>query len=97
MIRRPPRSTRTDTLFPTRRSSDLNYLTAIARFQNQDVEIIDVEKVLAEILGGPAGLSTALGETMQGLDAGGLKVLVVDDSRVARSQIEGVQIGRAHV
>src|SRR3546814_4134391 len=42
-----------------------NYLTAIARFQNQDVEIIDVEKVLAEILGGPAGLSTALGETMQ--------------------------------
>src|SRR3546814_2893060 len=27
---------------------------------------------------------------MQGLDAGGLKVLVVDDSRVARSQIEGV-------
>src|SRR3546814_10241130 len=24
MIRRPPRSTRTDTLFPTRRSSDLN-------------------------------------------------------------------------
>src|SRR3546814_12642868 len=25
MIRRPPRSTRTDTLFPTRRSSDLSY------------------------------------------------------------------------
>src|SRR3546814_12365408 len=25
MIRRPPRSTRTDTLFPTRRSSDLHY------------------------------------------------------------------------
>src|SRR3546814_3781365 len=25
MIRRPPRSTRTDTLFPTRRSSDLPY------------------------------------------------------------------------
>lgn len=66
------------------------YLTAIARFQNQDVEIIDVEKVLAEILGGPAALSTALGETMQELDAGDLKVLVVDDSRVARSQIEGV-------
>src|SRR3546814_2391688 len=26
MIRRPPRSTRTDTLFPTRRSSDLRFL-----------------------------------------------------------------------
>src|SRR3546814_15775356 len=28
MIRRPPRSTRTDTLFPTRRSSDLRYCPA---------------------------------------------------------------------
>src|SRR3546814_18805382 len=26
MIRRPPRSTRTDTLFPTRRSSDLSWI-----------------------------------------------------------------------
>jgi two-component system chemotaxis response regulator CheV len=67
-----------------------HYLTAIARFQNQDVGIIDVEKVLAEILGGPAGLSDALSETVRGLDTGGLKVLIVDDSRVARSQIEGV-------
>src|SRR3546814_972834 len=30
MIRRPPRSTRTDTLFPTRRSSDLVDATLIA-------------------------------------------------------------------
>jgi two-component system chemotaxis response regulator CheV len=74
-----------------------NYLTAVARFQNHDVGIIDVEKVLAEILGGPAGLSDALSETMRGVDAGGLKVLIVDDSRVARSQIEGVleQLGIA--
>ncbi|HET8883695.1 MAG TPA: chemotaxis protein CheV [Solimonas sp.] len=74
-----------------------NYLTAVARFQNHDVGIIDVEKVLAEILGGPAGLSDALSETVRGLDAGGLKVLIVDDSRVARSQIEGVleQLGIA--
>src|SRR3546814_3115702 len=28
MIRRPPRSTRTDTLFPTRRSSDLSFPAA---------------------------------------------------------------------
>src|SRR3546814_239549 len=31
MIRRPPRSTRTDTLFPTRRSSDLIVLQAAGR------------------------------------------------------------------
>src|SRR3546814_5005540 len=29
MIRRPPRSTRTDTLFPTRRSSDLAWLAPV--------------------------------------------------------------------
>src|SRR3546814_2091387 len=33
MIRRPPRSTRTDTSFPTRRSSDLD-INAPAMFQN---------------------------------------------------------------
>src|SRR3546814_7262824 len=32
MIRRPPRSTRTDTLFPTRRSSDLIGTTAASGF-----------------------------------------------------------------
>src|SRR3546814_1214124 len=31
MIRRPPRSTRTDTLFPTRRSSDLRQQWALRR------------------------------------------------------------------
>src|SRR3546814_1385436 len=31
MIRRPPRSTRTDTLFPTRRSSDLLAMQAVRR------------------------------------------------------------------
>src|SRR3546814_7019057 len=32
MIRRPPRYTRTDTLFPTRRSSDLHVLDMVAMF-----------------------------------------------------------------
>src|SRR3546814_19081290 len=36
MIRRPPRSTRTDTLFPTRRSSDLHWhRRPVARPQDQ--------------------------------------------------------------
>src|SRR3546814_8637571 len=33
MILRPPRSTRTDTPFPTRRSSDLPYLSPFEEFQ----------------------------------------------------------------
>src|SRR3546814_17788779 len=36
MIRRPPRSTRTDTLFPTRRSSDLK-MEAAARAQAKSI------------------------------------------------------------
>src|SRR3546814_5594611 len=38
MIRRPPRSTRTDTLFPTRRSSDL-LLDATRGLEVQDLKI----------------------------------------------------------
>src|SRR3546814_5145022 len=36
MIRRPPRSTRTDTLFPTRRSSDLKWRHASAAGRRRD-------------------------------------------------------------
>ncbi|WP_028081897.1 chemotaxis protein [Solimonas soli] len=66
------------------------YLTATVPYQQQAVGIIDVEKVLAEILGGPHALSTAISDSAQEMDAGGLKVLVVDDSRVARAQIDKV-------
>ncbi len=66
------------------------YLTAITRFQERLVEIIDVEKVLAEVVGGSPELSDSLQQRAQGIDIGGLKILVVDDSRVARNQIERV-------
>src|SRR3546814_3150957 len=38
MIRRPPRSTRTDTLFPTRRSSDLKSVPMTAYRRNSSPE-----------------------------------------------------------
>src|SRR3546814_3304864 len=42
MIRRPPRSTRTDTLFPTRRSSDLVKLRLVPSFQSFPIaDLID--------------------------------------------------------
>src|SRR3546814_8219221 len=37
MIRRPPRSTRTDTPFPTRRSSDLLRFLQVLRAMNREV------------------------------------------------------------
>ncbi len=66
-----------------------SYLTAITRHQDELVEIIDVEKVLADVVGEQAALSDHLVQR-----AGELRIsqqiLVADDSRVARSQIERV-------
>ncbi|HEY1076031.1 MAG TPA: chemotaxis protein CheV [Fontimonas sp.] len=66
------------------------YLTAITRYNDQLVEIIDVEKVLAEVNGSPPALDDSIREQARELQATGLKVLVADDSRVARNQIERV-------
>jgi len=63
------------------------YLTAITHHNNELVEIIDVEKVLADVVGEPPALSQSLVD--QGMRASTRRrVLVADDSRVARNQIE---------
>jgi two-component system, chemotaxis family, chemotaxis protein CheV len=71
------------------------YLTAITRFADELVEIIDVEKVLAEVVGSSSELSQSVLDRIAAKPLSGRRVLVVDDSRVARNQIERVmsQIG----
>jgi two-component system chemotaxis response regulator CheV len=64
------------------------YLTAITQYNNELVEIIDVEKVLSDVVGVQAGLSDAIREEAEGVHHSRRRVLVVDDSRVARNQIE---------
>ena len=63
-----------------------NYLTAITKVNERIVEIIDVEKVLAEI----SPYNTKISENVIDKDllslAKGLEVLVVDDSSVALAQ-----------
>ena len=67
-----------------------NYLTAITKVDDRIVEIIDVEKVLAEIV----PYETTVSEGLLDLDVmakvadSGLKILAVDDSAVARSQVK---------
>lgn len=75
-------------------TGDSGYLTAITRYGKELVEIVDVEKVLAEVMGEPQPLSEELVRSGREL-AGGRRVLVVDDSRVARNQVEKVlqQVG----
>lgn len=78
-----------DVLPPPRHAGDDGYLTAITRYGEELVEIVDVEKVLAEVLGEAPALSEELAGTAHAL-TGGRRVLVADDSRVARAQVERV-------
>lgn len=67
-----------------------SYLTAITRYGDDLVEIIDVEKVLADVSGGPAELSGEILLQAAALGMSGRRILVADDSRVARNQIQRV-------
>ena len=63
-----------------------NYVTAITEVDDKLVEIIDVEKILSEIIGEDMHLD----DTQQILDKDGkiLKFLAADDSLVARNQVQ---------
>ncbi|WP_372013681.1 chemotaxis protein [Pseudoxanthomonas sp. 10H] len=66
-----------------------SYLTAVTRFQDALIQVIDVESVLADIT--QARMDATLAPEMAlPADAPPLQVLVVDDSRVARQQIRSV-------
>lgn len=69
--------------------ADGGYLTAITHFQDELVEIIDLEKVLAEVVGVGDGVSVEFIQSLPRL-AGKYRALVADDSRVARGQIQKV-------
>lgn len=63
-----------------------HYLTAITEYQNQIVEIIDVEKIMDELApkSGPAAIEAPQFNQHNSQQ----KILVVDDSQVARQQIK---------
>lgn len=70
---------------PPKGLGDDNYMTAVTRVDDELIEIIDVEKILAEMV----GLMTELKEGRETLQSEkGLRILVADDSSVARNQIK---------
>ncbi len=76
-----------DIMPPPRTSGRQHYLTAITRMDEKIIEIIDVEKVLAEInpysiLLDPAQLEEEIVKAAQGME-----ILMVDDSPTAISQV----------
>ena len=64
-----------------------HYLTAVTRLDEQLVEIIDVEKVLAEVSPTPEAISQGVVDVETQAKALSLRVLTVDDSSVARKQV----------
>lgn len=71
---------------PPRGAGNNSYLTAVTRVDERLVEILDVEKVLAEVVGTKSDVSD---DILSGSNVGNIpKILVTDDSSVARNQIK---------
>lgn len=78
-----------DILAPPESLQNVNYLTGITRAQNQIVEIVDVEKVLAEVSGRQEEMTPEFLEANQSKTKGhDFFVLGADDSVVARNQLK---------
>jgi len=65
-----------------------SYLTAVTRVEGELVEIIDVEKVLAELMPAPESVSPRLAQQRRQLTEEPVEVLIVDDSMIARRQVQ---------
>ncbi len=70
-----------------------SYLTAVTEFEKELIEVIDVEKVMKEVIGTKQEANEELVES--GLTQKEDRVLIVDDSLVARNQVKKVcsQVG----
>ncbi len=66
---------------------NLNYLTAVTTIENQLVEILDVERVLAEIVGVRTEIDDELRQRRGGSVEIPRRVFIADDSVVARKQM----------
>ena len=80
-----------DIMPPPKTAGRNNYLTAITRIEHQGksqlVSIIDVEKVLAEIIHYDISLSEGVLDETLVHEMPGRKILIVDDSSTARRQV----------
>lgn len=79
----------TDILPPPKASGVNHYMTAITKLEDKMIQIIDVEKVMAEVLGSTDTVSEEIiaDITTQNADQRP-HILVADDSSVARKQVQ---------
>ena len=66
---------------------NVNFLTAVTNVDNELVEIIDVEKVMADVMGYSDVVDESVTEGTEKTEVENKHVLVVDDSTMARKQI----------
>lgn len=63
------------------------YINAVTNIDENLVQLVDVEKVLAEVIGEPDMVSSSITDVLKVEEGQVRHVMVVDDSKVARSQI----------
>lgn len=73
---------------PPKGTDKESYLTAVTQIDNELVEIIDVEKVMKEVIGASEKISEGIID--EDHSNVGQHILVVDDSSVARNQVKRV-------
>ncbi len=73
---------------PPKGSGNVSYLTAVTRIDEQLVEILDVEKIMAEIVGQTVEVSDQIKGEHEDDRSSLKKILIVDDSLIARKQIK---------
>ncbi len=76
-----------DILPPPKGSGKDSYLTAVTKLDDELVEIIDVEKIMAEVTNSSTEVSEELTQNIED-KVKAQHVLVVDDSSVARNQVK---------
>lgn len=77
---------------PPKASGQSHYLTAVTDIDSKLVEIIDVEKILSEVSPLPEEVSEELQEVAKVKTEVSRNVLIVDDSTIARKQIQKVMV-----
>lgn len=75
---------------PPKGAGKESYLTAVTEVDGRLVEIIDVEKILAEVSPQSEEVSDELVKEVRHADSVNKHVLIVDDSAIARKQIQNV-------
>lgn len=78
-----------DSILPPPQGAGItSYLTAVTKVDEKLVEIIDVEKVLSEVVGQTVEISDEIREVVAQKEEQPVHILVVDDSSVARNQVK---------